>query len=65
MFKFIKVRKELGISQYRLAKLTGINQPVLCNIERGRVYPWPKYRKLIAEALNADEDGLFDEIEED
>ena len=39
MGEIIAVRKEQGISQRELGKLTGIKQPVIARIESGQSYP--------------------------
>lgn len=59
-----EVRERAGLSQTRLACLVGVAQGVLCNIELGYVRPWPKLRRLIAEALQVDEQELFPDCQQ-
>ena len=44
-------RKEIGMSQLRLAVETGVRQPTICEIERGAREPYRSTVERIAEAL--------------
>lgn len=45
------VRKDKGITQAGLSNLTGIAEPQINAIERGRVIPWEGWQRRISEAL--------------
>ncbi len=54
-------REKAGISQTELAwraKMAGQN---ISAIERGKLSPWPRVRKALAEALDVPESELFPE----
>jgi transcriptional regulator with XRE-family HTH domain len=50
-----------GLTLADLSRRTGITYSTLCNLEKGRCYAWPKYRRLISEALGVEESVLFGE----
>jgi len=52
-------RLERGITQTKLAARLGIAQSNLSAVENGRLAPWPKLRRELAELLNVDESKLF------
>ena len=52
-------RLELGLSQVELARRVRMASPNLSAIECGRLAPWPKARKALAEALGLPEAQLF------
>ena len=61
MFKNLvsKRRKELGLSQTKLACLVGIAEPTLSDLELGKRQPWPKIRADLVKALRCSESELF------
>ncbi|MFP3897911.1 MAG: helix-turn-helix transcriptional regulator [Dehalococcoidia bacterium] len=59
--RLAEVRKRQGISQLRLAYLTGIQPAEISRIETGRLRPYPGWRKRIARALKVSEAALFPE----
>ena len=59
MNRLAEIRKQRGLSQLRLAMLTGIQPPDLSRIETGRLKPYPGWRKRLARALGTTEDDLF------
>jgi transcriptional regulator with XRE-family HTH domain len=59
MSKLRERRIAAGLSQCRLAALTGIASPDISAIERGRKRPFPRWRKRLALALETDEAELF------
>lgn len=68
MLRLKAERMRRGISQRRLAEMADIHVVTLSKVENGRVYPYPGWRKRLAEVLGwpaerADE--LFEEVEED
>jgi transcriptional regulator with XRE-family HTH domain len=54
-------RQDMGISQVRLATLTGIANGVISDFELGKRLPWPRARKALARALGTTEAELFPE----
>lgn len=52
-------RKELGLSQTKLACLIGMAESTLSNLELGKWKPWPKARKDLARTLGISEKELF------
>lgn len=52
-------REKLGLSQTRLARLVGVAEPALSNVELGKWQPWPKVRHDLAKVLGVTEDYLF------
>lgn len=59
---FLKeVRKQRGLSQLTLAKLTNIAPSDISRIENGWLYPYPGWRKRLAKALGVTEAELFPE----
>jgi transcriptional regulator with XRE-family HTH domain len=53
------VRIEKRITQRKLAKTTGIRQPVISHIEKGRIVPTDSERKVLAKALGITPDHLL------
>ncbi len=54
-------RKELGLSQTRLACLIGMAESTLSNLELGKWKPWPKARRDLAKVLGVSQQELFPE----
>jgi transcriptional regulator with XRE-family HTH domain len=50
--RLVQLRKELNISQYKLAKLSGISQAGLSDIELGKKQPTVQTLEKILQALN-------------
>ncbi|GAH61860.1 unnamed protein product [marine sediment metagenome] len=61
MNRLKEIRNERGLSQLRLALLTGIAPSELSRIENGWIRPYPGWRKRLARALGATESELFPE----
>lgn len=59
------IRLQRGLSQMQLCLLTGIHPSTLSRIENGQMYPYPGWRKRIAEALNMREEEIFPEVQAD
>lgn len=53
-----KARKKRGITQKKLAKMTGLSRGYIANIEEGKKYPKMKTLMLIAEKLEVDVEEL-------
>jgi transcriptional regulator with XRE-family HTH domain len=58
-------RKELDLSQTKLACLVGIAEPTLSNLELGKWKPWPKVQRDLAKVLGVTEKELFPDDSED
>lgn len=56
-------REALGLSQVRVATLTGLPNSVISEFELGKRRPWPRARKALAKALNTSERELFSEVQ--
>jgi putative transcriptional regulator len=55
------LRRQNGISQVELSRLTGINSSIIGQIERGHRRSWPKLRRQLSGAFKLTEAELFDE----
>jgi len=62
MYQFVEIRKALGISQARLAAMTGISRSALNEVERGKRVPYPGWQQRIAEALGTCEEIAFQKL---
>ena len=58
-YRIIKLREESGLTQFQLAKLTGIDQGDICKLERAQGNPTLKKINKILDALNAYADVRF------
>ena len=54
-------REELGLSQSKLARLVGVPESAMSDIELGKRKPWPKVRADLATVLEITESELFEE----
>jgi len=54
-----EVRKEKGLSQLKLAFMTGIAPSEISRIENGWLKPYPGWRKRLSRALDMPESELF------
>ena len=54
-----KIRKAKGLSQLRLAFMTGIAPSDISRVENGWIKPYPGWRKRFARALGVTESELF------
>jgi transcriptional regulator with XRE-family HTH domain len=52
-------RRELGLSQTKLACSIGMAESTLSNLELGKWKPWPKAQRDLAKALGISERELF------
>jgi transcriptional regulator with XRE-family HTH domain len=60
--KLREVRTKKGISQLELSRLTKIAPANICNIENGKQYPYPGWRRRIVEVLDMPEEAVFPEF---
>ena len=54
-------REELGLSQSKLARLVGVPESAMSDIELGKRRPWPKVRRELANVLEMPQSELFQE----
>ncbi len=54
-----RFRQKLGLTQAELAGRVNIPQNVLSQIENGKIYAFPAWRKRIAKALKVREEEIF------
>lgn len=59
MNKLREARKEKGLSQLKLAFVTGIAPGDISRIENGWLVPYPGWRKRLSRALGVPETELF------
>lgn len=52
-------RENRGLSKQKLSQLTGISPSNIYHIETAKTFPYPGWRKRLAEALNINEEKLF------
>jgi putative transcriptional regulator len=57
-----KLRKQRGLSQLELSYETRISPPDISKMERNKVFPHPKWREKLAEALEVEEEKIFPKI---
>jgi transcriptional regulator with XRE-family HTH domain len=57
------IRIERGLSQRKLATITGIGQPTISDIEHGRTNPNDRERKALAKALGVSIDDLLKPVD--
>lgn len=62
--RIVEVRKERGVSQYALAKLSGISQPALSQLETEKTQPTIQTLEKIINALNMSWSEFFGEATE-
>ena len=62
-----EIRLGLGLSQAKLARLSGLNQSTVNQIENERLRPYPSQLARLAKALNipeADARSLLEEVDD-
>ncbi|MGV8979919.1 helix-turn-helix transcriptional regulator [Clostridium sp.] len=52
-------REKRGLSKQKLSQLTGISPSNIYHIETAKTFPYPGWRKRLAEALSTSEENLF------
>ena len=63
MNKLRTIRESKGISQLQLSRTSGVAAHIISNIETGKIFPYPNWRKNLAEALKVKEKILFPEVD--
>lgn len=53
-----ELRQQKGLSQWELARLSGIHPSLVSRLERGELKLYPGWRKKIAQALGVKEEEL-------
>jgi transcriptional regulator with XRE-family HTH domain len=56
-------RKRLGLSQSQLARLVGVAEPTMWQVEHGKREPWPAIRQRLSQTLGVPSHVLFPELE--
>ncbi|MEW6425510.1 MAG: helix-turn-helix transcriptional regulator [Bacillota bacterium] len=57
-----RLKRKMTIRE--LSRRSGIAESTLSNLERGRVHPWPAYRRKLAKIFHVKADLLFTEMPE-
>ncbi|MCD4786107.1 MAG: helix-turn-helix domain-containing protein [Candidatus Eremiobacteraeota bacterium] len=65
MFEVTKLREEKKWSKSELSRRSGLNLPLISQLESGKIFPYPGWRKKIGKALEVKPDILFQEVNED
>ena len=56
-----ELRERQNLSQSRLARMVGVAEPTLSQVERGQRAPWPKLKRQLTDVLKISEAELFPE----
>lgn len=64
MLKLKEERRRRGWTLVRVCQLTGIDPATLSRLERGHLFPYPGWRRRLAEAFGLPEEVLFEEVPE-
>lgn len=62
MFRLTRERELRGFSRTQLAIRIGIHPATLGKVEAGHIPAFPRYRRLLSEALGLPEEVLFEKI---
>jgi transcriptional regulator with XRE-family HTH domain len=62
MFMLTLLREKAKLSKLALSRRSGVANSVICQLEKGKVYPFPGWRKKLAKALDVDPEILFTEV---
>lgn len=54
-----RLREEKGLSQLKLSILTEISQSDISQVENGKKYPFPNWRRKFSDALGVEENVIF------
>lgn len=54
-----EAREAQGLTQTKLARLVGVAEPSLSQVERGQRASWPKLRRALARVLKCRQEDLF------
>jgi len=65
MNKLKTLRMLTGMSQLELSYKTKIAVTTISQLENGKIYPYPGWRKKLARALKTSEEELFPEVNSD
>ena len=57
--RLIELRNNAGLTQYELAKETGLSQSMIAHVEAGRKDPSTKYKIALAKYLEVTVEWLF------
>lgn len=59
-FRLTVLRKQMKLSQLELSRRSGVPPSEINRLEKGKIYPYPGWKRKLALALNADPNTLFD-----
>lgn len=63
MFRLTLERESRGWSKSKLSRVSGVGLAEIVRLESGKIYPYPGWKKKLANALNCNPDVLFEEVE--
>ena len=58
-------RRRRGWSQRRLARLADMAESTVSQLENGKIYPYPGWKKRLERVLGVPGDELFQEVSDD
>ncbi|MGE5508940.1 MAG: helix-turn-helix domain-containing protein [Chitinophagales bacterium] len=59
MFRVEQERQLRGWSQAEVARRTGIHPVTICQLEAGKIHPYPGWKERLSKVLGIPEDELF------
>lgn len=62
MLRLKEERIKRGWTQLELAFKTKIHPPLISQLESGKIYPYPSYKRKLEKIFGIDGDKLFEEI---
>lgn len=63
MFLITIERQRRGWSKSELARRSGVGLTEISRLESGKIYPYPGWKRRLAEALGCDPDTLFKKVD--
>ena len=64
MFRITFEREKQNLTKAELSRRSGVSKSTLCRLEKGKIYPYPGWKKKLAKALEVDPEILFEEVKE-
>ncbi len=58
-----EIRETKKLSQVDLTRKTGIGPATISNLENEKIFPYPGWRRKLAQALEVSEEELFPEVD--
>lgn len=65
VLRITQIRRQRGLSQAAVCRMTGISAATLSALESGKVHPWPGWKRRLSRALGVPADELFEQAGED